>query len=339
VPVKLRLRSFTLKNPSSHSQLDAQFPYKSAVVTGGAGFLGRFVVEKLRARNTKVFVPRSHEYNLVEKSDIVRLLEKTQPDLVIHLAAVVGGIGHNQKNPGRFFYENLMMGTQLIEQSRLHGVRKFVASATVCAYPKFTPVPFKEDDLWNGYPEETNAPYGLAKKMMLVQSQAYREQYGFNSIILFPANLYGPGDNFDLQSSHVIPALIRKCIEARRSGSGFIEVWGSGKPSREFLYVEDCAEGIVRATELYDESEPVNLGNGREVVIKDLVELIAKLTGFSGEIRWQSEKPDGQPRRQLDTSRAFERFGFRALTSLEEGLAKTVDWYENSTATTAATSS
>ena len=309
------------------------------MVTGGAGFLGRFIVKKLRARDAEVFVPRSHEYNLVEKSDIVRLLEETQPDLVIHLAAVVGGIGHNQKNPGRFFYENLMMGTQLIEQSRFHGVRKFVASATVCAYPKFTPLPFKEDDLWNGYPEETNAPYGLAKKMMLVQSQAYREQYGFNSVILFPANLYGPGDNFDLQSSHVIPALIRKCVEARRSGLGFVEVWGSGKPSREFLYVEDCAEGIVRAAELYDESEPVNLGNGREVIIKDLVELIAKLTGFSGEIRWQSEKPDGQPRRQLDTSRAFERFGFRAQTSLEEGLAKTVNWYENSTVTTAATSS
>jgi len=241
---------------------------------------------------------------------------------------VVGGIGHNQKNPGRFFYENLMMGTQLIEQSRLHGVRKFVAVGTVCAYPKFTPVPFKEDDLWNGYPEETNAPYGLAKKMMLVQSQAYREQYGFNSIFLLPANLYGPGDNFDLETSHVIPALIRKCVEARRSGAEFIEVWGSGKPSREFLYVEDCAEAIVKAAADYNEGDPVNLGNGREVVIKDLVELIAKLARFEGEIRWQSDKPDGQPRRQLDTSRAFARFGFSATISLEDGLKKTIAWYE-----------
>ena len=318
--------------------MDAQFPYNRIVVTGGAGFLGRFIVDKLRARNTEVFVPRSHQYNLVEKSDIVRLLDETQPDLVIHLAAVVGGIGHNQKNPGRFFYENLMMGSQLIEQSRLHGVKKFVATGTVCAYPKFTPVPFREEDLWNGYPEETNAPYGLAKKMMLVQSQAYRQQYGFNSIFLLPANLYGPGDNFDLESSHVIPALIRKCVEARRNGADFIEVWGSGKPSREFLYVEDCAEGIMKAAENYDGSEPVNLGNGREVVIRDLVELIAKLTGFSGEIRWQADKPDGQPRRQLDTSRAFDRFGFKARTSLEEGLTRTIDWYEKSSMTSAAMS-
>jgi len=274
-------------------------------------------------------VPRSSEYNLVEKADIVRLLADSLPDLLIHLAAVVGGIGHNQKNPGRFFYENLMMGAQLIEQSRLRGVEKFVATGTVCAYPKFTPVPFKEDDLWKGYPEETNAPYGLAKKMMLVQSQAYREQYGFNSIFLLPANLYGPGDNFDLETSHVIPALIRKCVEARRRGADFIEVWGSGKPSREFLYVEDCAEGIVKAAANYDESDPVNLGNGREVVISDLVELIAKLTRFEGEIRWQSDRPDGQPRRQLDTSRALERFAFEATTSLEDGLKKTIEWYEN----------
>ena len=318
--------------------MDAQFPYNRIVVTGGAGFLGRFLVDKLRASNAEVFVPRSHQYNLVEKSDIVRLLDETQPDLVIHLAAVVGGIGHNQKNPGRFFYENLMMGSQLIEQSRLHGVKKFVATGTVCAYPKFTPLPFREEDLWNGYPEETNAPYGLAKKMMLVQSQAYRQQYGFNSIFLLPANLYGPGDNFDLESSHVIPALIRKCVEARRNGADFIEVWGSGKPSREFLYVEDCAEGIMKAAENYDGSEPVNLGNGREVVIRDLVELIAKLTGFSGEIRWQADKPDGQPRRQLDTSRAFDRFGFKARTSLEEGLTRTIDWYEKSSMTSAAMS-
>jgi GDP-L-fucose synthase len=256
------------------------------------------------------------------------MLNDSQPDLVIHLAAVVGGIGHNQKNPGKFFYDNLMMGTQLIEQSRLHGVKKFVAIGTVCAYPKFTPVPFKEDDLWNGYPEETNAPYGLAKKMMLVQSQAYRDQYGFNSIFILPANLYGPGDNFDLETSHVIPALIRKCVEARRNGAGFIEVWGSGSASREFLYGEDCAEGIVKAAALYNDREPVNLGNGREVVIKDLVEIIARLTGFEGQIRWQSDKPDGQPRRQLDTRRAFERFGFQAQTSLEQGLRQTIDWYE-----------
>jgi GDP-L-fucose synthase len=309
--------------------LSDTFPYKRVTVTGGAGFLGRFVIEKLKAFDgVEVFVPRSREYNLIEKSDIIRMLNDSQPDLVIHLAAVVGGIGHNQKNPGKFFYDNLMMGVQLIEQSRLHGVKKFVATGTVCAYPKFTPVPFKEDDLWNGYPEETNAPYGLAKKMMLVQSQAYRDQYGFNSIFILPVNLYGPGDNFDLETSHVIPALIRKCVEARRSGAGFVEVWGSGRVSREFLYVEDCAEGIVKAAAVYNERDPVNLGNGREVVIKDLVEMIARLTGFEGEIRWQSDKPDGQPRRQLDTRRAFERFGFQAQTSLEQGLRQTIDWYE-----------
>ncbi len=308
------------------------FPYRKVVVTGGAGFLGRFVVERLRAYETvEVVVPRSNAYNLVEGADARRLLDETRPDIVIHLAAVVGGIGHNQQNPGRFFYDNLMMGVQLIEQSRLHGVKKFVATGTVCAYPKFTDVPFKEDDLWNGYPEETNAPYGLAKKMMLVQSQAYRQQYGFNSIFLLPANLYGPGDNFDLETSHVIPALIRKCVEARRAGTPFIEVWGSGSASREFLYVEDCAEGIVRAAASYNESDPVNLGNGREVIIKDLVDMIAHLTGFEGEVRWQRSKPDGQPRRQLDTTRAYEKFGFRALTPLEAGLRKTIDWYESGT--------
>ena len=306
------------------------FPYQKIVVTGGAGFLGRFVIEKLRAyARVNVLVARSSEYNLVEADGVKRLLEEAKPDLVIHLAAVVGGIGHNQKNPGRFFYDNLMMGVQLIEQSRLHDVKKFVAIGTVCAYPKFTSVPFKEDDLWNGYPEETNAPYGLAKKMMLVQAQSYRRQYGFNTIFLLPANLYGPGDNFDLETSHVIPALIRKCIEARRSGAPFIEVWGSGNVSREFLYVEDCAEGIVKAAALYDESDPVNLGNGREVVIRELVELIARLTKFEGEIRWQSSKPDGQPRRQLDTTRALEKFGFRATTPLEEGLRRTIDWFES----------
>jgi len=309
--------------------LSDTFPYQRVTITGGAGFLGRFVIEKLQAYDgVEVFVPRSRDYNLIEKADIDRMLDDSQPDLVIHLAAVVGGIRHNQKNPGRFFYDNLMMGVQLIEQSRLRGIKKFVATGTVCAYPKFTNVPFKEDDLWKGYPEETNAPYGLAKKMMLVQSQSYREQYGFNSIFLLPANLYGPGDNFDLETSHVIPALIRKCIEARRSQAQFVEVWGTGKVSREFLYVEDCADGIVKAAAAYNESDPVNLGNGREVEIKDLVETIGRLTGFAGEIKWQSDKPEGQPRRQLDTARAFEKFGFRARTSLEEGLKRTIDWYE-----------
>ncbi|HJU53930.1 MAG TPA: GDP-L-fucose synthase [Pyrinomonadaceae bacterium] len=304
------------------------FPYKNIVVTGGAGFLGRFLVQRLRDAGAEVFVPRSKDYDLVKGADVVRLLEETRPEMVIHLAAVVGGIGHNQKNPGRFFYDNLMMGVQLIEQSRLHDVKKFVATGTVCAYPKFTPVPFKEDDIWNGYPEETNAPYGLAKKMMLVQSQSYREQYGFNSIFLLPANLFGPFDNFDLETSHVIPALIRKCVEARRSGAPFIEAWGSGGVSREFLYVEDCAEGIFRAAADYDESLPVNLGNGREVMIRELVELIARLTGFRGEIKWQASRPDGQPRRRLDVTRALEKFGFRAQTSLEDGLRRTIDWYE-----------
>ena len=317
--------------------MSTEFPYQRVTVTGGAGFLGRFVTDKLRAcEGVEVFIPRSRDYDLIEKPDIVRLLDDSRPDLVIHLGAVVGGIGHNKKNPGKFFYDNLMMGVQLIEQSRLRGVKKFVAVGTVCAYPKFTPVPFKEDDLWNGYPEETNAPYGLAKKMMLVQSQAYREQYGFNSIFLLPANLYGPGDNFDLETSHVIPALIRKCVEGHRSGAPFVEVWGSGKPSREFLYVEDCAEGIVRAAASYNESDPVNLGNGREVVIRDLVETIAKLAGFAGEIHWQSDKPDGQPRRQLDISRALERFGFKAQTSLEAGLRKTIDWYKSTLTASAA---
>jgi GDP-L-fucose synthase len=307
------------------------FPYQKVVVTGGTGFLGQFVLAKLKSfARVEVFVPRSRDYNLVEAEAVKRLLSDTRPDLVIHLAAVVGGIGHNQKNPGRFFYDNLMMGAQLIEQSRLHGVKKFVAAGTVCAYPKFTPVPFKEDDLWNGYPEETNAPYGLAKKMMLVQAQSYREQYGFNAIFLLPANLYGPGDNFDLETSHVIPALIRKCVEARRIGSSFIEAWGSGDVSREFLYVEDCAAGLVKAAACYNESDPVNLGNGREVVIKDLVGIIARLTRFEGEIRWQSNKPDGQPRRQLDVTRAYEKFGFRATTLLEDGLQRTIDWFEHS---------
>lgn len=308
----------------------SDFPYQRILVTGGAGFLGRIIVEKLeRSGNLHVFVPRSKEYDLVQGTEVKRLLADTKPELVVHLAAVVGGIGHNQKNPGRFFYDNLMMGTQLIEESRLRGVQKFVAVGTVCAYPKFTPVPFKEDDLWNGYPEETNAPYGLAKKMMLVQAQAYRQQYGFNTIFLLPANLYGPGDNFDLESSHVIPALIRKCIEARRIGAPFVEGWGSGSVSREFLYVEDCAEGILLAAASYDGDAPVNLGTGREILIRELASTIARLTGYQGDLRWQLGKPDGQPRRQLDTTRAFEEFGFRARTTLEDGLRRTIDWYES----------
>lgn len=305
------------------------FPFERVMVTGGAGFLGRFIVKRLQDhQGVEVFVPRSADYNLVDAHDIKRLLTETQPDLIIHLAAVVGGIGANQKNPGKFFYENLMMGVQLIEQARLHGVKKFVALGTVCAYPKFTPTPFREDDLWNGYPEETNAPYGLAKKMMLVQSQSYRQQYDFNSIFLLPANLYGPGDNFDLESSHVIPALIRKCSEARERGAAFVEAWGTGNASREFLYVEDCAEGVLRAAARYDESEPVNIGTGSEIKISELLEAIAHLTRFKGEIRWQHDKPDGQPRRRLDVSRAFEKFGFRAQVPLEEGLRRTIDWYE-----------
>jgi GDP-L-fucose synthase len=311
------------------TSVEPGFPYRKVVVTGGAGFLGRFVVGGLQSYpDVGVMVPRSEDYDLVQAENVKRLLADTNPDLVIHLAAVVGGIGHNQKNPGRFFYDNLMMGTNLIEQSRRHGVKKFVAIGTVCAYPKYTPTPFKEDDLWNGYPEETNAPYGLAKKMMLVQSQAYREQYGFNSIFLLPANLYGPGDNFDLETSHVVPALIRKCLEARDSRLPFVEAWGSGKVSREFFYVEDCAEAILRATALYNEPAPVNLGSGNEILIRDLVETISRLTGFTGEIRWQTDRPDGQPRRQLDTTRAWEKFGFRAHTSLEDGLKRTIDWYE-----------
>lgn len=309
--------------------MSESFPYKRIVVTGGAGFLGRFIVDRLRThKDVEVFVPRSADFNLVEAADIKRLYEETRPDIVIHLAAVVGGIGANQKNPGKFFYENLMMGVQLIEQARLHDVKKFVATGTVCAYPKFAPTPFVEDDLWNGYPEETNAPYGLAKKMMLVQAQSYRQQYGFNTIFLLPANLYGPGDNFDLEDSHVIPALIRKCIEARERGDTFVEAWGTGNASREFLYVEDCADGILAAAALYNESDPVNIGTGSEIKISDLLQLIARLTRFQGEIRWQTDRPDGQPRRRLDVSRALEKFQFRAKVPLEDGLKRTIDWYE-----------
>ncbi len=309
------------------------FPYKRVLVTGGAGFLGRFIANRLRAYpGVELFLPSHRDYDLVEASNVKRLLSDTHPELVIHLAAVVGGIGANQKNPGKFFYENLMMGVQLIDQARKHDVEKVVALGTVCAYPKFTPTPFREDDLWNGYPEETNAPYGLAKKMLLVQAQSYRQQYGFNTIFLLPANLYGPGDNFDPESSHVIPALIRKCIEAREQGPTAIDAWGTGNASREFLYVDDCAEGVLKAAACYNESEPVNLGTGSEIKISDLVRLIAELTRFEGEIKWQHDKPDGQPRRRLDVSRAIEEFNFRAQMPLAEGLRRTVEWYETSRA-------
>ncbi|MBI1818875.1 MAG: GDP-L-fucose synthase [Nitrospirae bacterium] len=301
---------------------------KRIVVTGGGGFLGSYVIEKLKERGCpEVFSVRSKEYNLVEQDNVKRLYRDLQPDIVIHLAAVVGGIGANKENPGSFFYQNLMMGALLMEEARVYGLEKFVALGTICAYPKFTPVPFKEDALWDGYPEETNAPYGLAKKMMLIQSQAYRQQYGFNSIYLLPVNLYGPRDNFDPHSSHVIPALIKKCVDAIKAGEDQMTVWGTGRPTREFLYVEDCAEGIILATERWNKSDPVNLGAGFEISIKDLAGLIAKITQFKGKIVWDATKPDGQPRRCLDTSRALKEFGFKARVSFEEGLEKTVSWY------------
>lgn len=301
---------------------------KRVIVTGGAGFLGTYVVNELRrAKCSEIVIPRSHEYNLIEMDAVRQLYADVQPEIVIHLAARVGGIGANRENPGRFFYENLMMGTQLIEEGRRVGVQKFVCIGTVCSYPKFTPVPFHEAELWNGYPEETNAPYGIAKKALLVQLQSYRQQYGFNGIYLIPVNLYGPGDNFDPASSHVIPALIKKCVDAVQSSQSHIDVWGTGSASREFIYAADAARAIVQATERYSGPEPVNIGAHREITIRELVSLIAELTGFTGEIRWDSSKPDGQPRRCLDTSRAREYFGFVAETDFREGLRETVDWY------------
>jgi GDP-L-fucose synthase len=299
----------------------------NVLVTGGGGFLGSYVVERLRAEGIEPFVARRRDYDLTRWDDAERLFADAEPELVLHLAAEVGGIGANRDNPGRYWYANLMMGAHVLEQARLQGTSKVVTLGTICEYPKFTPVPFHEDDLWNGYPEETNAPYGIAKKSILVGAQTYREQYRLNAIHLLPVNLYGPGDNFDLQTSHVIPALIRKMLEAQERGEREIVLWGDGSPTREFLYVEDCAEGIVVAAQRYDGAEPVNLGTGNEITIRDLAELIAELTGFEGEVTWDTTKPNGQPRRSLDTSRAEALFGWRARTSFRDGLRRTIEWY------------
>ncbi len=299
------------------------------VITGGAGFLGSFIVEQLRGRGfTNLFIPRRAEFDLTVESDVQRLYEQQKPDVVIHLAAEVGGIGANRDNPGRFFYANMAMGMHLIEHARKNAIKKFVQTGTICAYPKFTPIPFREEELWNGYPEETNAPYGIAKKALMVMCQAYRQQYGLDAIYLLPVNLFGPRDNFHMQSSHVIPALVRKCVEARKRNDPFITAWGTGSASREFLYVEDCAEGIIESTLRYNSAEPMNLGSGREITIKDLTELVAKLSGFTGEIRWDATKPDGQPRRCLDVSRAKSAIDWTAKTSLEEGLKRTIAFFE-----------
>ncbi len=301
---------------------------KSLVITGGDGFLGRFLVRTLEERGFgNIFIPKIKDYDLRKIDDVIKMYSDSKADIAIHLAAVVGGIGANRENPGSFFYDNLIMGVQLMEFARKTGVEKFVAIGTICAYPKYTPVPFREEDLWNGYPEETNAPYGLAKKMLLVQSQAYRQQYGFNSIFLLPVNLYGPGDNFDPKSSHVIPALIRKFYEAKLNGDNEVVVWGTGKATREFLYVEDCANAVADATEKYNGPEPVNIGAGFEISIKDLAEKIKDIVGFSGKITWDVSKPDGQPRRCLDTSKAEKEFGFKAKVKFDEGLRKTIEWY------------
>jgi len=302
---------------------------KRLLVTGGAGFLGKHVVKQLEKKGCReIFIPRSKDYNLVDTEAVKRLYQDSKPDIVIHLAAKVGGIGVIKEKPGEFFYDNLMMGVQMMEQGRIFEIEKFVAMGTVCAYPKYIPIPFKEKDLWNGYPEETNAPYGLAKKMTLVQAQAYRQQYGFNAIYLVPVNLYGSGDNFNPESSHVIPALIKKFVDAIDSNEREVVAWGTGKPTREYLYVEDAAEGIILATEKYDKPEPVNLGSGFEISIRELADLIAKLTGFKGHVTWDTSRPDGQPKRLFDSSKAEKEFGFKATTNFEEGLRKTIEWYK-----------